>query len=181
MIKLARPVFHAELLDFIRKVLKAVCFNCSHLMADNETNDSVQKELASYQTIVNAKARFNKVQKLAESTSVCSKCQARNRKYTKESPLKIEFEILDVEHKKKGIDTKQTLWPEEAKAIFDKITPKHLNMLGLNKNTSNPSNMIIENLTVTPPPVRPSVMMPGCSQRSEDDLTVAYREIVKQN
>lgn len=178
MIKLEKPVFHAELLDFVRKVLKAVCHNCSHLMADNESN---KNELKSYESIANAKSRFNKVQKLAESTSECFNCKLKNRRYTRESALKIEFEILDSNLIRPGTDTKQTLWPEEAKRIFDKITEKHLNMLGLNKTTSNPSNMIIENLAVTPPPVRPSVLMPGCSQRSEDDLTVAYRSIIKQN
>lgn len=34
-IELCKPVFHANLLDYSRKVLKAVCFNCSHLLADN--------------------------------------------------------------------------------------------------------------------------------------------------
>ena len=53
-------------------------------------------------------------------------------------------------------------------------------MLGLDKNRSNPSNMIIENLAVAPPPVRPSVCMTN-SMRSEDDLTVAYKQIIKQN
>ena len=41
--------------------------------------------------------------------------------------------------------------------------------------------MIIENLTVVPPPVRPSVQMMGQARRSEDDLTVAYAQIIKQN
>ncbi len=50
-------------------------------------------------------------------------------------------------------------------------------MLGLSK--SNPANMIIENLTVVPPPVRPSVQMIGSTGRSEDDLTVAYKQIIK--
>ena len=53
-------------------------------------------------------------------------------------------------------------------------------MLGLDKNRANPSNMIIENLAVAPPPVRPSVAMTN-SMRSEDDLTVAYKQIIKQN
>ena len=53
-------------------------------------------------------------------------------------------------------------------------------MLGLDKNRSNPINMIIENLAVAPPPVRPSVAMTN-SMRSEDDLTVAYKQIIKQN
>ena len=52
--------------------------------------------------------------------------------------------------------------------------------MGLHKERSNPANMIIENLAVAPPPVRPSVQMTN-SMRSEDDLTVAYKSIIKQN
>ena len=78
------------------------------------------------------------------------------------------------------VDRKQTLWPEDAKKILDMIKPEHLKMLGLDKNRSNPINMIIENLAVAPPPVRPSVSMTN-SMRSEDDLTVAYKQIIKQN
>ena len=40
--------------------------------------------------------------------------------------------------------------------------------------------MIIEDLAVAPPPVRPSVAMTN-SMRSEDDLTVAYKQIIKMN
>ena len=76
------------------------------------------------------------------------------------------------------MDRKQTLWPEEAKEILDKISPEGLKSLGLDKVRSNPSNMIIENLAVAPPPVRPSVAMTN-SMRSEDDLTVAYKQIIK--
>lgn len=52
--------------------------------------------------------------------------------------------------------------------------------MGLNKKTSDPANMIIENLAVAPPPVRPSVAVTGAT-RSEDDLTVAYRAIIEFN
>ena len=77
-------------------------------------------------------------------------------------------------------DPKQILWPEEAKDILDKITAKHLEMMGLSKVNADPANMIIEDLAVAPPPVRPSVAMTN-SMRSEDDLTVAYKQIIKMN
>jgi DNA-directed RNA polymerase II subunit RPB1 len=53
-------------------------------------------------------------------------------------------------------------------------------MMGLDKKNCNPANMIIEDLAVAPPPVRPSVAMTN-SVRSEDDLTVAYKQIIKMN
>ena len=41
--------------------------------------------------------------------------------------------------------------------------------------------MIINYLAIAPPPVRPSVAMGNSAQRSEDDLTFAYRQVIKQN
>lgn len=52
--------------------------------------------------------------------------------------------------------------------------------MGLHKENANPANMIIEDLAVAPPPVRPSVAMANTA-RSEDDLTIAYKNIVKIN
>jgi DNA-directed RNA polymerase II subunit RPB1 len=40
--------------------------------------------------------------------------------------------------------------------------------------------MVIKNLAVAPPPVRPSVAMPNL-YRSEDDLTYAYQQVIKMN
>ena len=57
-IKLEKPVYHGNLLDYIRKVLKAVCWNCSHLLADH---DDHKRELEGYIQIKNNKSRFNKV------------------------------------------------------------------------------------------------------------------------
>ena len=61
-IELAKPVFHAGLIEYIRKVLRIVCFNCSKLLAPRkkETRDEIMK-------IKNNKARFNKVFKMGDS------------------------------------------------------------------------------------------------------------------
>lgn len=113
--------------------------------------------------------------------STCPKCKSINHKYKKCS-LRIEYEIRDnlILQEMPQRDSKQVLWPEQAKSIFDKITPKHLEMMGLHKENANPSNMIIEDLAVAPPPVRPSVAMTN-TMRSEDDLTIAYKTIIKVN
>jgi len=50
--------------------------------------------------------------------------------------------------------------------------------MGLDKTRCDPANMIIENLAVAPPPVRPSVAMTN-TMRSEDDLTYAYKMVIK--
>ena len=177
-IALQHPVYHGNMLDYIRKVLRCVCFGCGNLLA---TDPEHVKELEEKQKIKTMKSRFNAVVKMSQSIKICHVCQKTNHKYSRGS-LRIEMTLQDSEEKTRRSlkDAKQTLWPEEAKKILDMIKPEHLKMLGLNKQRSNPSNMIIENLAVAPPPVRPSVAMTN-SMRSEDDLTVAYKSIIKQN
>jgi DNA-directed RNA polymerase beta' subunit len=94
--------------------------------------------------------------------------------------LRIDYEVRDQRELEQGNDPKRKLWPEDAYSIMNKISEEHLKQMGLNKDRSNPANMIIHNLAVAPPPVRPSVQMSN-TPRSEDDLTVAYKMIIKQN
>ena len=42
-IELARPVYHAGLLEFIRKTLRCVCFNCSMLMLPKDKEAEVKR------------------------------------------------------------------------------------------------------------------------------------------
>lgn len=194
-IKLVKPVFHGNLLDYIRKVLKLVCCKCSHLLADTAAGDQTQSdengegqnqsklakmaELKEIKSLRNPKTRFNAISKRSGNLSKCANCGTINHKY-KKSPLSIDYEIQDQFLPRPGNDTKQVLWPEEAQRILTNITAEHLEIMGLNKKTADPANMIIENLAVAPPPVRPSVAVTG-STRSEDDLTVAYRAIIEYN
>lgn len=70
--------------------------------------------------------------------------------------------------------------PEDARAILEKISNEDLKLMGLDPRQSRPEWMVIKTLAVAPPPVRPSVEA-GDGVRSEDDLTYAYREIIKVN
>ena len=62
--------------------------------------------------------------------------------------------------------------------IFDKISDKNLNFLGFNPQIINPKWMIIQNLAVCPPLIRPSVSV--SSLISQDDLTHQYIQILGQ-
>ena len=44
-IKLSKPVYHGNLLDYVRKVLRCVCCNCSHLLSHQPNNEELNKEL----------------------------------------------------------------------------------------------------------------------------------------
>jgi hypothetical protein len=65
-IELARPVFHAGLIEYIRKVLRCACFNCFRLLASKET---LEKECIS--KIKNAKTRFTRVLALCDKIHEC--------------------------------------------------------------------------------------------------------------
>lgn len=108
----------------------------------------------------------------------CSACKRVNNNY-KRIPLGIEYEIMDPNQVRPNNDTKQMMLPEDAKTILSKITPEHLRMLGLDKEKSDPANMILTIMAVGPPPIRPSVQVTGSMSRGDDDLTIIYNKIVK--
>jgi DNA-directed RNA polymerase beta' subunit len=70
--------------------------------------------------------------------------------------------------------------PEDALKILQDISNEDCILLGLRPDISRPENMIIKNLAVAPPPVRPSANL-SISGKSEDDLTLLYRKIVQTN
>lgn len=79
-----------------------------------------------------------------------------------------------------GRDKKQFLQPDEALKVLERIKDEDCDLMGLKPQISRPENMIIKNLAVAPPPVRPSVAMTN-TMRSEDDLTYAYQKIIQTN
>lgn len=93
---------------------------------------------------------------MSSGIKICAKCEKKNHKY-KRIPLGLEYEIEDENTVRPNNDPKQHMLPEQALDIFRKITPEHLNMLGLDKDKSDPSNMILTVMAVGPPPIRPSV------------------------
>ena len=109
-IKLAKPVYHGNLLDYIRKVLRIVCCKCSHLLSDvplnpartkeeggedeGPTEPELLKELKAKAAIRNTKSRFNNVFKLTQTLKACPKCKSINHKY-KKGALRIGYEIQD--------------------------------------------------------------------------------------
>ena len=60
--------------------------------------------------------------------------------------------------------------PEMCYRIFKKIIDEDVDFLGLSSKHSRPEWMIIKNLAVPPPSMRPSIRQNN-NQRSEDDLT----------
>ena len=180
-IELVKSVFHPGYVDFIHKVLCCVCHNCGKLLRDDLRNP----EATNYKEIratVSRRTRFRKVKELCKPVKRCANpnlggCGAGQPTYKSMKDLTIKVVGLQDGN---GGDTERILLPDEARRILAKIGNEDLETMGLHKTWARPDWMVISVLPVAPPPVRPSVQE-GDGRRSEDDLTYAYKEVVRTN
>lgn len=77
-------------------------------------------------------------------------------------------------------DTKKDMLPYDVRVLLSKMTDEDIKLMGFDPKQSRPEWMVIKNLAVTPPPVRPSVQS-GDGKIAQDDLTFAYRTVVRTN
>lgn len=190
-IELAKPVFNVQFEDEIMKVLKCVCPKCSRLLVNKE-HPTVKNILAS--TTKNNKERFDKIFKLI--TSKAKICGSKAEKYDPlldnggcgailpskyENNIKMSNVVMIWKTDSEGGDTKQIVMNAEwVNAIFKRISLEDAAVMGFSPKWCLPSWMIITVLPVVPQCVRPSVRQYN-NQRSEDDLTHIYTEIIKSN
>jgi DNA-directed RNA polymerase II subunit RPB1 len=177
-INLAKPVFYIQFFDVVKKILKCVCFRCSKLLINPES-DQVK-------AILNRKysrqKRWELLSKLCSKIKRCGSetidgCGAKQPdKIYREPIVKIIMEWKDLADDSK----KQIMNAEEILRILTRITDKHSEILGFSKTYNRPEWMICTALPVPPPAVRPSVRT-DTGQRSEDDLTHKLCDIVKSN
>lgn len=177
-IKLAKPVYHIQFFEYVRKVLKCVCFRCSKLMLDNSVD---------LQAVVSKKhsrmKRFEMVYKLCnkkvrKGCDMEGGCKARRPdKITKEGIVKIIMEWkIDGEDEPKKLQ----LDAEDVLRILERISDEDAEIMGFHRKYNRPEWMICTILPVPPPAVRPSVRT-ETGQRMEDDLTHKLNDIVKYN
>ena len=184
-INLAKPVFYIQFFDYVRKILKCVCWRCSRLMVD--PNSPEVKAILS--------KKLSRVKKFDLMYKLCAKnkmkvCEGENGcgakkpdKITKEGILKV---IMEWKESNKQADDekeeflKQIFSAEDVLRILKRIRDADLDLLGFHKKYNRPEWMICSVLPVPPPAVRPSVRN-DTGQRMEDDLTHKLCDIVKAN
>jgi DNA-directed RNA polymerase II subunit RPB1 len=152
------------------------------------------------------KKRFEAIHKLCKPKMMCDKDEsdpddpATEKKHKQEIThggcgsekpeiRKEGLKLTATSKKRKGEDgediapTKWTLTPQMALEAFQHISDETLETLGMSPMFARPEWMIITNLPVPPPPVRPSVSMDGTGQgmRGEDDLTHKLGDIIRAN
>ena len=183
-IDLALPVFNQHFIPYIDKTLKCICFRCSNILVD-KTDPNVIKELENkkgYNRFLAIVAMSSKIKKCIHNNGCFVLQPTKYMKITKdiENIIKIKAEFSQNTFKDSKIQSDQYLTPIIILQIFRKLKDEDIDFLGFNSRYSKPEWMIISSLAVPPPPVRPSIRQSD-NQRSEDDLTYALSNIIKEN
>jgi len=173
-IKMARPVFFIQHLKQIIGICKCVCFKCSRLLIDKRANQHILE--------LSMKERWEAVQEKCASIHRCGDgnmdgCGTRKPskfKHEGMATLTAVWELAEMEN------VNVRLTPELLLRNFKRITDEDVNFMGFSPLWSRPEWMICTILPVPPPAVRPSVKH-DAQQRSEDDLTQIYSNVIKVN
>jgi DNA-directed RNA polymerase II subunit RPB1 len=178
-IEMARPVFHIHFLSTTIKILKCVCYRCSNLLVD-KNSDLVRNLLEK-----KGKHRWAEIYSLSQKIKKCGQetengCGAvQPDKITKDGVAKLYAEWKNLEGVQEGAN-KQHFPAEKVLKIFRRITDEDCEILGFSRLWGRPDWMICQVLPVPPPAVRPSVRQDN-NQRMEDDLTHKLVDIIKTN
>ena len=173
-IEMARPVFFIQHITEIMKICRCVCFKCSKLRI-NKLNHAHVLEMKGEDRWDYVQTLASKVKRCGESTGDGCGCL---------QPEKIKLDGLATLHAhwpaSGGNGAVLKLTPEIVLKIFRRISDEDVNFMGFSSLWSRPEWMICQVLPVPPPAVRPSVKL-DAQQRSEDDLTHIYINIIKTN
>ena len=173
-IELAKPVFFIQHIKDIMKVAKCVCNKCGKLLI----NKNQYKHVSEW----TAEERWEFVNNI--NVKRCGESTDNGCGYKQPTKIKMEgFATLIASWQQILVDGKpmtKRLTPERLYKLFKRISDEDVLFMGLSPIWSRPEWMICKVLPVAPPSVRPSVKH-DAQQRSEDDLTHIYMNILKNN
>jgi len=178
-IELARPVFFMQHIKEIMKISKCVCFKCSRLLI-NKTKHIHALEMKPEDRWDYVSKLAAKVKRCGEQTDDGCGCKQPDKiKLEEMASIYAIWENIDTDTgENKKINMKLT--PEIILKNFKRISDEDVNFMGFSPIWSRPDWFICQVLPVPPPAVRPSVKH-DAQQRSEDDLTHIYINIIKTN
>ena len=196
-IELAKPLINMSHIKEIMKISKCVCFKCSKLLINKQQHQHILDWPASRRwDYVSALAV--KVKRCGEKTSDGCGCKQPDKiKLEGMSVINAIWETMNTGQvasssaaggpgasggpgSSANTTIKLTLTPEIILKIFKRISDDDVFFMGFHPQWSRPDWMILQVLPVPPPAVRPSVKL-DAQQRSEDDLTQIYSNIIKMN
>ena len=163
--EIIHPLYYKMVVNFLR----CFCIKCSQLVFTEE-----QLKVGGYLKY-NRETRFLKILEIAEKMDICPLCSASKPKIIY---IPTEGNVY-MTRKTRTEVYKSQLSENEIKNMFQNITNKHIELLGLNPKEIHPKNLIISILPVIPPVARPYIIADNVT--CDDDLTIQYLEIIKTN
>jgi len=173
-IELAKPVHFIQYIKDTVKVAKSVCLKCGRLLIDKKQFAHLAKR--------SPEERWNVVSDVNVKTCGESRegggCGARR-------PISINIDgyakiMATWRLTKHDSPVTQELTPEFLYKLFQQISDDDVDFMGLSSQWCRPENFICVVLPIAPPAMRPSVEQ-DANQRSEDDMTQIYMNILKNN
>ena len=178
-IELARPVFFIQHIKEIMKISKTICYKCSKLLINKNDHKHVLD--------MRADKRWSYVYGIASKSKRCGEFSENGCGCKQPSSIKLEgmATIMATWDKVENEDGENTtvqvrLTPETILKTFRRISDEDVSFMGFSPKWSRPEWMVCQVLPVPPPSMRPSVKH-DAQQRSEDDLTHIYSNIIKYN
>jgi len=173
--ELAMPVFFVQHMKDIVKICKCVCYKCSKLLINKQKNKHLIHMTPEERWQEINKCNFTRCGQDTEDGCGCKQ----------PDKIKLEgFATLTATWEKMLMEGQppitQRLTPDRVYKMFKRISDDDVQFMGFHPVWSRPEWMICKVLPVPPPSVRPSVKH-DAQQRSEDDLTHIYMNILKYN
>jgi DNA-directed RNA polymerase II subunit RPB1 len=178
-IELGRPVFFIQHIKEIMKICKCVCLKCSKLLLNKERHKHIldYSESARWSYVTN---NVSKIKRCGDSNGEGCGCKC---------PDKIKLEGLaniiaywdkldDGAGEEQKVEMRLT--PEIIIKIFKRMSDDDIHFMGFSPVWSRPEWFVCQVLPIAPPAMRPSVKH-DAQQRSEDDLTHIYSNIIREN
>jgi DNA-directed RNA polymerase II subunit RPB1 len=179
-IELARPVFFIQHIKEIMKICKCVCYKCSKLLINkNKHTHILNKQGSDRWSYVTAAC--SKVKRCGDSSEDGCGCKQPDKiKLEGLSTILAVWENIETDAESESKKIIHKLTPEIILKNFTRISDEDISFMGFSPLWSRPEWMVCQVLPVPPPAVRPSVKH-DAQQRSEDDLTHIYSNIIKTN
>jgi DNA-directed RNA polymerase II subunit RPB1 len=180
-IELARPVFFIQHIKEIMKICKCVCFKCSKLLINKNKHKHILnlQSSARWDYVNDVVSKIKK--RCGESNEDGCGCKQPDKiKLEGMASIYAIWENIETEDENESKKINMRLTPEIILKIFRRVSDEDIHFMGFSPTWSRPDWMVCQVLPVPPPAMRPSVKH-DAQQRSEDDLTHIYSNIIKTN
>ncbi len=171
-IELPKPVFIPHYTDYLYKLLQATCRVCGRITLPEE---KIRRYREIYRRL---RAKWPQLAKVFSERVIAEAAQATSCPHCGNPQYKIIYVKPFHFYERRGSEGDVRLSPED---VLERVsrTQSEIEILGFHPERARPEWMITRVLIVPPLSVRPSITL-ETGLRSEDDLTHALAEIVRQ-